>query len=794
MFQIQWIFLKRISVILLLAAAAVLTGAQKEPAKLEPTKHMSTITQATTLLLTNRHFLQQKIDESLSEQLFLDYFKTLDPSHIFFTRQDLAAFDSVKTDLGNQLRRGNIQFAFDVFKLFLTRLDDYEKFTTAYLKSKPSLNSDDTYEFNRTKSPWPADRKELEILWKKKIRNDLILLEMLDRSQKELKAEEKKKKAAEPAKPQSPAKADAKTEVKSGAKTDAKTEVKSGAKTDAAASEKKGTAAPKKTSSFRKFINTLLNHETGSQEKNAGKNAPVKRIVRRPVDKTPLERTRYRISRFLQFYRNMDAMDILELYLSTLTQIYDPHSQYMSPRSEEDFNINMKLSLVGIGALLSSEDGYTKIVKIIPGGPADLDGRLKAEDRIIAVTQENEDPVDILDMPLNKVVNMIRGKEKTKVTLTILQGSKGSSAAPVNITLTRDKVRLKESEASGKLHEIRTRTGKKRVAVLTLPSFYIDFSAAYRGDPNYRSSTRDIANLIMKFSKDAPLDGLVIDLRSNGGGSLLEAVTMTGLFIKEGPVVQVRDQRSCKVDEDKDGGRILYSGPLALLTNRFSASASEIFAGAIKDYQRGIILGDSKTHGKGTVQTLEELDKLTAFWGNRKPAGTLKLTNAKFYRINGESTQLKGITPDIVFPSFTDAMEIGEDKLDHAMKWDTIEPVAFQYHNPRLSFLIPILRERSKIRVDNSRDFQLLKRDIDIYRKLRDRKTVVLNLEKRWKEYLAEKKLEDEQQKLLRLEKDEDRKAKNDVKDLYLDETLNVIKDWIELEKRGVLAQKSNME
>ena len=760
MFRIQWIFLKRISVILLLAAAIV-QGEQKQSAKLEPTKHMSTITQATTLLLTNRHFLQQKIDESLSEQLFLDYFKTLDPSHIFFTRQDLAAFDPVKTDLGNQLRRGNIQFAFDVFKLFLTRLDDYEKFTTAYLKSKPSLNSNETYEFNRTKSPWPADRKELETLWKKKIRNDLILLEMLDRSQKEQKAEKKKKQAAEPVKPAPPAKVEAKAKTKP--------------------TEKKEPA--KENPSFlREITNVLLNHETKPQaQKNQGKVRP----IRKPVEKTPLERTRYRISRFLQFYRNMDAMDILELYLSTLTQIYDPHSQYMSPRSEEDFNINMKLSLVGIGALLSSEDGYTKIVKIIPGGPADLDGRLKSEDRIIAVTQENEDPVDILDMPLNKVVNMIRGKEKTKVTLTILQGSKGSSAAPVNITLTRDKVRLKESEASGKLYELKTRNGKKRVAVLTLPSFYIDFSAAYRGDPNYRSSTRDITNLILKFSKDAPLDGLVIDLRSNGGGSLLEAVTMTGLFIKEGPVVQVRDQRSCKVDEDKDGGRILYNGPLALLTNRFSASASEIFAGAIKDYRRGIILGDSKTHGKGTVQTLEELDKLTAFWGNRKPAGTLKLTNAKFYRINGESTQLKGITPDIVFPSFTDAMEIGEDKLDHAMKWDTIEPVAFQYHNDRLTFLIPILRERSKIRVDNSRDFQLLQRDIGIYRKLRDRKTVVLNLETRWKEYLAEKKLEDEQQKLLRLEKDDDRKEKNTVKDLYLDETLNVIKDWIELEKRA---------
>ena len=709
---------------------------------------MSTIARATAFLLTNHHFSQQKMDEKLSEQLFRDYFKALDPAHIFFTQQDLAAFDGVKIDLGNQIRQGNIQFAFDVFKLFLTRLDDYEKFTTDYLKTKPSLDSDDTYEFNRTKLPWVKNRQELESLWKKKIRNDLIrndliLLEMLDRSKKENHQAEK---AVE--KEQSP-------------------------------------------SGGRKMTGKML--EPSAKDKPAA-DIPAEKTETAPVrkfkEKTPLERTRHRISRFLQYYRKMEAIDILELYLSCLTQIYDPHSQYMSPRTEEDFNINMKLSLVGIGAVLSSEEGYTKIVRIIPGGPADLDGRLKSEDRIIAVTQENEAPVDIQDMPLTKVVDMIRGKENTKVTLTILQGSKGSSAVPVNITLTRAKVRLQESAASGKLHEIRTKAGKKRIAVLTLPSFYIDFAAAYRGDANYRSSTRDISNLIRKFGKDTPLDGLIIDLRSNGGGSLLEAVTLTGLFIKEGPVVQVCDQRGRKIDDDRDGGMILYTGPLAVLTNRFSASASEIFAGAIKDYQRGIILGDSKTHGKGTVQTVEELDKYTAFWGRKQPSGSLKLTNAKFYRINGSSTQLRGITPDIVFPAFTDAMEIGEDKLDHALKWDTIQSAEYQIFNPRLPALIPILRERAQARVENSQDFKMLRRDIDIYRRLRDRKTVSLNLEKRWKEYLAEKKLEDEQQKLLRMDDTNDKKAKNTAKDLYLDETLNVMRDWIELDAKGVLADK----
>lgn len=698
-------FRKYLVIALLAAFLPVFCAQPKAPAELKPTPGMSKIARSAAYLLVNSHFSQRKLDEQLSEQLFEDYFKELDPSHLFFTRQDLKSFSGVRHKLGRQIRSGDVQFAFDVFNLFLRKLKAYEDFTSAYLKTRPSLNSNELYEFNRTKAPWASSQRELEELWKKKIRNDLILLELQERSRAE----------------------------KKNSRTDSA----------AAAETKSGTG-----------------------------------------EKIPQEKIAQRISQYLHYYQNLEAIDVLELYLSCLTKIYDPHSGYMSPRSEEEFNIDMRLSLVGIGAVLSPEDGYTKVVRIIPGGPADLDGRLKAEDLITAVAQEDGEPVDILDMPLNKVVNLIRGKENTKVTLTVLEAAKGSSAAavPVNITLTRAKVQIKESEASGVLHEIQTSSGKKRVAVLTLPLFYIDFAAAYRGDENFRSSTRDIANLIRKYTRDAPLDGLIIDLRSNGGGSLLEAVSLTGLFIKEGPVVQVRDQRSCQVDEDRDGGLILYDGPLAVLTNRLSASASEIFAGAIQDYKRGIILGDSKTHGKGTVQTIIELDRFTAFLEPRVPSGSMKLTNAKFYRINGASTQLRGITPDIVFPSFTDAMEIGEDKLPHAMKWDTVPPAKYQLFDPYLPFLIPALRVRSHKRVEQSPEFKRLRRDIEVYRKIRERKTVSLNLEERWKEYLAEKKLQDEQNKLLRMNTEDSRKSegKNEVKDLYLDETLNVMKDWLE--------------
>ena len=718
--------IRNLTAVLLLAGAmsfpAQLTGAPngRETAKAGPavrkaTPGMSSIARSAAYLLTGKHFRQHKIDADFSSRLFDDYFTTLDPTHMFFMQQDVDDFAPVRTELGNRIRRGNVQFAFDVFGRFLQRISEYEEFTRKYIASKPSLNGSDTYEYNRKKAPWPKDRRELESLWEKKIRNDLIMQTMLDRSKKE--------KAAETAR---------------------------------------------------------------ANGKKAGKSASAKA----PAEKTPEERVLYRISQFRKYYDRMEPMDVLELYLSTLAQVYDPHSQYMSPRSEEDFNINMKLSLVGIGALLSSEDGYTKIVRVIPGGPADLDGRLKSEDRIIAVAQENEDPVDIMDMPLTKVVSLIRGKDKTKVTLTILEGAKGTAAVPVNITLTRAQVELKDSEASGKVQEIMTAYGKKRIAILTLPSFYIDFAAAMRGDEKFRSSTRDIAGLIRKFTKDGPLDGVIIDLRSNPGGSLREAVTLTGLFIKEGPVVQVRDQRGKKVDEDQDGGKIEFDGPLAVLTNRFSASAAEIFAGAIKDYQRGIILGDSKTHGKGSVQTLVDLDRYTLFLGRRNNPGTLKLTNAKFYRINGESTQLKGVEPDIVFPSFTDAMEIGEDQLPHALEWDTIPPVKYQVWDPGLSALIPKLRKKSDERVAANPDFKLLRHDIEVFRKIRDRKTVVLNLDSRWEEYLAEKKMEDEQNKLIRLKSDEPEKEKNNVKDLYLDETLNVMRDWIDMAPRTVRKAK----
>lgn len=504
--------------------------------------------------------------------------------------------------------------------------------------------------------------------------------------------------------------------------------------------------------------------------------------------KSPEERIRKRVSQFVLYNRNLEPIEVLELYLNSLARLFDPHTNYMAPRTEEDFNIGMQLSLVGIGAVLTSEDGYTKIVQIIPGGPADLDKRLKAEDRIIAVAQENGDAVDVIDMPLTKVVSMIRGAPGTKVKLTILEGVKGAKAVPVTIELTRNKVELKESEAKGKVHTIRNAEGEElRIGVITLPSFYADFQAASSGDPDYKSSTRDVRDLIRSFKKQGRLDGLVIDLRSNGGGSLQEAVSLTGLFIKEGPVVQIRDSSGhVSVYKDEDPS-VEYTGPLLVMTNRLSASASEIFSGAIKDYKRGVIVGDQKTHGKGSVQTVADLGNYLRYLGYNFPAGSIKLTNAKFYRINGESTQLKGVPPDIAFPTFTDTMETGEDKLENAIAWDAIREVAHTQYEPTIAGTIAELKKRSDERVRNNRDFTMLKRDIAYLMKNKGRKTITLNLEQRWKEYLREKDIYEEQTKLLHLDTP-DPKKKNDKKDLYLEETLNIMKDYIAI-RRGTRPQ-----
>lgn len=439
-----------------------------------------------------------------------------------------------------------------------------------------------------------------------------------------------------------------------------------------------------------------------------------------------------RYARLSRSAHELDSGDILQIYLTSLAHVYDPHSDYLGKASLANFDISMKLSLFGVGAQLQSEDGYTKIMELTPGGPALKSGQIKPGDRIVAVAQDNGEPVDVVDMKIDKVVEMIRGPKGTRVNLTLLPADAADPSVRKVVTLVRDEVKLEDRAATARIVDMPNGAAKTvRVGVIELPSFYADTDTRRA---NRRSTTTDVARLIGKL-KTEKAQGLILDLRNNGGGSLEEAINLTGLFIKEGPVVQVRDpEGGIEVDRDTDPS-ILYGGPLVVLINRGSASASEILAGALQDYGRALIVGDTSTHGKGTVQTIYALGPVFQQRGIRtaEDPGALKVTIRKFYRANGSSTQLRGVTPDIVLPSLTSVLRVGEASLFNPLPWDTIAPARYQKVNAVTS-LLPALRKRSEARVATNKDFLFLRGEIDRLKKLEAQKTVSLNERQRLKE------------------------------------------------------------
>ena len=427
-----------------------------------------------------------------------------------------------------------------------------------------------------------------------------------------------------------------------------------------------------------------------------------------------------RFSNRLTRSRQTNNEDVYQLYMNSFTKTYDPHTQYFSPRTSENFNINMSLSLEGIGAVLQLEDEYTKVVSLVTAGPADKAGILKPNDKIVGVGQGTDgEMVDVIGWRLDEVVQLIRGRTDTVVRLDIIPASEGD-ADPRIISIVRSKVELEEQSAQSEVIELEQFGAPRKIGVVSIPTFYIDFQALQKGDRNYKSTTRDVKKLIRDLQAQ-DVDGIVIDLRNNGGGSLQEAKLLTGLFIDRGPTVQIRS-KSNRVDilDDRDIS-IIYDGPLAVLVNRLSASASEIFAGAIQDYERGIIIG-SQTFGKGTVQSLLPLNR-----------GQLKLTQAKFYRISGESTQEKGIIPDIKYPSSYDPESIGESTLDGPLPWDKITATNYRRKHS-INHLVAELRSLHDERVSDNPEFNYLT-EAFAYRKTRNEDdTISLNEEQRLQE------------------------------------------------------------
>ena len=452
-----------------------------------------------------------------------------------------------------------------------------------------------------------------------------------------------------------------------------------------------------------------------------------------PIEPAPQLVTR-RYDRLARNVHEQDKDEQIKLFLDALAQAYDPHSEYLSKSDMKNFSINMGLSLVGIGAMLRSEDGYAKIESLVPGGPAQTDGRLKVGDRISAVAQGPADYVDVREMRLDKVVEMIRGKKGTRVRLLVIPSDATDPSRRKNVELVRDEIKLKDQEARADIILRKDENGEPiKLGWLTLPSFYADM------DRHQKSTTRDVLALLKRLKKEN-IAGLVLDLRRNGGGSLEEALSLTGLFLKSGPIVQTKDYNgSIRISSDPDPG-IAYSGPMVVLTSRQSASASEIFAAALQDYGRAVIIGDKNTLGKGTVQTILPIGRFASLLGSHSEEdGALKLTIQKFYRVAGGSTQLHGVASDIVLPSLSDLPEFGESALKNALAYDEVTKAKYTKWSDNHSLFVDQLRRRSEERVKNDPEFHYVMEDIGRLRHKIDENRISLNEELRKKELQDDK-------------------------------------------------------
>jgi len=673
-----------IPVVLVLHADTSKTSPATETAevsnRLAPGPSDPEIGYVTARLLEQHHFVQHPLDDGFSEKFFERYIETLDPQKLHFTQADLKEFASYRTNLDNltvgRRRAADTSPAYQIFNRFRERLEQRVNYAQELLKNeKFAFDTEERALINRRDAEPPADINEARQLWRQRLRGEYL-------QEKLAKYAAKKKAEQTPTKTNTVASATATKEV---------------------------TEKPKKTDG-EEIVDTLNR----------------------------------RYTRQSHFFRELDSDDVLEYYLTSLAHVYDPHTDYMGRSQAENFAITMNLALFGIGAVLGTDmDGYCKIMEIKPG-PAMNSKKIKVGDRIVAVAQSNAPPVDVVEMNLNKVVAMIRGPKGSQVTLTIV--SADSTSDRQEVALIRDEIKLDDQAAKAKVIDLPTENGKTvRIGVIDLPSFYVPMdlnnsrkllAAEGDGAPHYTSG--DVARLLLKL-KEENCQGIVLDLRRNGGGSLEECVKLTGLFIKGGPIVQVSDGKNPAIVDDDPDNSCLYDGPLVVLTSRLSASASEILAGALQDYGRAVVVGDLSTHGKGTVQQLNPLRYwIDARGPQTNDPGTLKITKAKFYRASGASTQLKGVMSDIVLPSkFNHMKDIGESALENALRWDTV-PTAKYEKLDRVTPFLPELLSRSSDRVATNQEFGYIREDIEQFRKLQSENSISLNEKERIKEWEEE--------------------------------------------------------
>ena len=600
---------------------------------LEPMDEHTRTTAEIVNRLSQQHYqrTQIHIDNDLSSTVYDRYLKELDENKSYFLQSDINEFEPLRYRLDDAFRARRVDPGFIIFNRYQQRVAERIEFLKDTIEQgidKLDFSINESIHLDRKNYAWPQSKAELDALWKKRLKNDVLNLKLSDK------------------------------------KDDKIAELLS-----------------------KRYTNQL------------------KRI------------------------QQHNAEDAYRLYMNTLTLSYDPHTQYFSPPATANFNIRMSLSLQGIGAMLQTEDEYTKVTRLIPAGPADKAGELKANDRIVGVGQDKDgEIIDVIGWRLDDVVDLIRGEKGSIVKLSILESNAVDTTKTKTISITRDNVKLDEQDASKKIIELNNYGHKYRLGVIDIPKFYIDFAAANRGDPDYKSTTRDV-NILLKELIADKVDGIIIDLRDNGGGSLHEVNELIGLFIKTGPTVQVKDiSGRVYINQDKDD-ELTYDGPLAVLVNRLSASASEIFAGAIQDYHRGIIIG-TQTYGKGTVQSMQPLSR-----------GQITLTQQKFYRISGDSTQNRGVIPDIELPSLYDVSEVGENTQEAALPWDKIQSAKFNKFND-FSVKLPGLKALHEKRASNAPDFKYLIETNKLIEERRQIKEISLNEATRRAE---KKELEDKQ-------------------------------------------------
>ncbi len=662
---------------------------------LVPSPEHRRATRLITHFIGNYHYKRAVLDDALSESIFENYLKALDPTRSYLLQSDVLEFGVLSEEFDDDLRNSDLSTAYDVFVRYRQRVDERIAHSLSLLEKPADFTVDESFNFNREEAPWARTTEELDELWRKRVKNDWLSLRLSGKKDEDI-------------------------------------------------------------------VETLRKRYQGLTRQTA------------------------------QF----NSEDVFQTFINAYTTAIDPHTAYFSPRTSENFKIRMSLSLEGIGAVLQNDNEYTEVREVVRGGPAGLSGKLKAGDRIVGIGQGAKgEVVDVIGWRLDDVVDLIRGPKGSKVRLEILPKGAGADGKTRQITLVRNTIKLEEQAAQKKVLEVPLGGGKDagkiKLGVIEVPTFYMDFDARMAGDENYRSTTRDVRKLVKELMAEK-VSGIVVDLRANGGGSLTEATELTGLFIDTGPIVQVRNsQGRVQIEEDTDDG-VAYDGPLIVLVDRNSASASEIFAAAIQDYRRGLVLGEP-TFGKGTVQNLVDLNRFDEDAGGK--LGQLKATIAQFFRVEGDSTQHRGVIPDIAFPTGLSSDEQGERALDHALPFARIAAAKYRALPDEEQTHVPQLRKLHQQRVATDSAYQALLAQERAAQKAADETEISLLESKRRAQHDKARREQNENENRIRAahglppvalkngdEEEEDLAAEEDEDDKYdvvLEEAANVLRDLL---------------